>query len=253
MAQKIILSQTARPELVEYIESLGYEVELFGPIGTVQAPLSCHPDMVFCRLGGDTVYTGDPTMLGPDYPQDIIYNACSTGKYFIHNLKYTAPELLEAAERLDLRKVNVSQGYAKCSTCVVSEDAIITYDRGIARATRAAGLDVLTIEPGHVELPGYDTGFIGGASGLVRDLRNATGAAGASGLVQDLRNATDAAGASGLVRDLRDTEESQPILIFNGDLPAHPDARAIMDFAEEHGVRVKYFSGWKLTDIGSII
>ncbi|MBQ7640517.1 MAG: hypothetical protein IJS91_05970 [Bacteroidales bacterium] len=220
MAQKIILSKTARPELAAYIESLGYEVVPFGPIDNVQEPLKYHPDMVFCRLDRDTVYAGDPSKLRPQYPGDIVYNACSTGKHFIHNLKYTAPELLRAAEQHNLATIHVSQGYAKCSTCVVGEDAIITYDRGIARAAETAGMDVLTIRPGHVELPGYDTGFIGGATGLL------TGPT---------------------------SENTRPILIFNGDLSAHPDWRAIEDFAAEHGVEVKYFSGWKLTDIGSII
>ncbi|MBQ1825580.1 MAG: hypothetical protein II113_03075, partial [Firmicutes bacterium] len=46
---------------------------------------------------------------------------------------------------------------------------------------------------------------------------------------------------------------SPQILVFNGDLSAHPDYRAITDFASEHGVGVKFFADWKLTDIGSII
>lgn len=207
--------------MITYLGSLGYQVEPFGPIDNVQEPLRCHPDMLHCRLDRDTVFTGDTARLSPAYPGDIIYNACSTGKFFVHNLKYTAPELLDKVEELGLIRVNVSQGYAKCSTCVVGEDAIITYDRGIAKAADAAGMDVLAIEPGHVELPGYDTGFIGGASGLVTDLRTPA--------------------------------PSPQILVFNGDLSAHPDYRAITDFASEHGVGVKFFADWKLTDIGSII
>ncbi|MCR5182791.1 MAG: hypothetical protein K6D56_07175 [Clostridia bacterium] len=238
MAQKIILSKTARPELASYIEDLGYEVEPFGPIDHVQEPLRCHPDMLLCRLDQDTVFKGEQARLSPAYPGDIIYNACSTGKFFIHNLKYTAPELLAAADEMGLIRLNVSQGYAKCSTCVVSEDAIITYDRGIAGAAAAAGLEVLDIGPGHVELPGYNTGFIGGASGLVRDLSRDT-----AELTQDPCTKIDPAGG----------RIPRPILVFNGDLSAHPDFRAITDFAEEHGAEVKFFADWKLTDIGSII
>jgi len=243
MTPKIILSKTAQPELITYLGSLGYQVEPFGPIDNVQEPLRCHPDMLHCRLNRDTVFTGDPARLSPAYPGDIIYNACSTGKFFIHNLKYTAPELLGKVEELGLIRVNVSQGYAKCSTCVVGEDAIITYDRGIAKAAVAAGMDVLVIEPGHVDLPGYDTGFIGGASGLVTDLRTHGDHHGVS--AQDLP-APDAAQPA-------PPAPSPQILVFNGDLSAHPDYRAITDFASEHGVGVKFFADWKLTDIGSII
>ena len=65
--------------------------------------------------------------------------------------------------------MNVKQGYACCSIVPVDEDSIITADRGIARAAEAAGIRVLTVEAGHVELPGYDTGFLGGTSGRVGD------------------------------------------------------------------------------------
>ena len=98
MTPKIILSKTAQPELTTYLGSLGYQVEPFGPIENVQEPLRCHPDMLHCRLNRDTVFTGDSARLSPAYPGDIIYNACSTGKFFIHNLKYTAPELLGKVE-----------------------------------------------------------------------------------------------------------------------------------------------------------
>ncbi len=268
MAQKIILSKTARPELASYIEGLGYEVEPFGPIDHVQEPLRCHPDMLLCRLDRDTVFKGEPARLSPAYPGDIIYNACSTGKFFIHNLKYTAPELLAAADEMGLIRLNVSQGYAKCSTCVVREDAIITYDRGIAGAAAAAGLEVLVIRPGYVELPGYNTGFIGGASGLVRDLSRdaAEPTPNSRDAAEPTQDPSDAAEPTPNPREAAELTQDpctkidpaggripRPILVFNGDLSAHPDFRAITDFAEEHGAEVKFFADWKLTDIGSII
>ena len=75
-----------------------------------------------------------------------------------------------------------------------------------------AGIDVLTIRPGYVELPGYDTGFIGGTSGRVGNE-----------------------------------------VIFNGDLSAHPDFPEIRDFIADRGIGLKYFIGYPLRDIGSII
>ena len=94
----------------------------------------------------------------------------------------------------------------------VDENAIITYDRGIAAKAVKAGLEVLTIESGHVLLEGYETGFIGGASGRIGDE-----------------------------------------IVFNGDLRKHPDFRAITEFVEGRGLKVRYFPGHDLTDIGSII
>ena len=56
----------------------------------------------------------------------------------------------------------VKQGYAKCSTVLVNEQACITADTSIAAAVKQCGLDVLQIRPGFVELPGYPYGFLGG-------------------------------------------------------------------------------------------
>ena len=239
----VYLSAIAEVELKDYLCGRGFKISEFGPIEGLSEGIACHPDLVFCRLFyGDTtafestsplqsssdcfvsamglsgpgLFCGDESHLKPQYPGDVLYNACSTGKYFLHNLKYTAPELLEAARSAGLELIDIPQGYAKCSIAVVSETAIITYDRGIAATIKAAGgiLDVLLIEPGHIELPGYSTGFIGGCTGL----------------------------------DYIHNE-----LIINGDLSLHPDGDRIREFVESHGVTVRDFPGRPLTDIGSII
>lgn len=165
--RKVILAKNADRRLIEYLGEKGYDVELFGPIPHVAEPLSCHPDMLITWLGHGCIFRGESELLAPSYPGDIRYNAASTGKYFLHNLKYTDPALLESAKNNGLKLIDVRQGYAKCSTCVVNPDSIITYDKGIAVPARAAGMDVLEISPGYIELPGFDTGFIGGCSGHI--------------------------------------------------------------------------------------
>lgn len=127
-----------------------------------------HPSgyIYVCALR-DGLYHGERFLLHPDYPGHAIFNGCSTGKYFIHNLKYTAPDLLEAVRREGQIQVHVAQGYAKCSCVVVDEDSIITADRGIWKEAVKAGMDVLLIERSQVILQGYPYGFLGGASGKV--------------------------------------------------------------------------------------
>ena len=211
MKNKVIVSRDAGKELKNHLSEKA-DLMIFEPIDTVAEPVRCHPDLVYCRLKEDIIFMGNERLLKPVYPGDIIYNGFSTGKYFIHDLEHTERQLLKAVNDLELIPVNVKQGYACCSIVPVDEDSIITYDRGIAKAAEAAGLSVLTVESGHVELPGYDTGFIGGTSGRVGDE-----------------------------------------IIFNGDLSAHPDCQAIRQFIEERGLKVRYFSGYPLRDIGSII
>ena len=185
----IYISADCDSRLTEYLTKLGYEISCIRSEGIVAQPVSNHPDMFICRLGiapdaeiilcpGRSEYPGGihfctegsgRTVPGHEYPHDIAYNAACSGKFFIHNLKYTAPELLRAAEERNMQFINVKQGYAKCSTVVVDEESIITYDRGIAGACSRAGMNVLTVNPGYVVLPGYNCGFIGGASGRADD------------------------------------------------------------------------------------
>ena len=171
----IYVSSEADNRLISWLSSCGYAVEEFRTDGIVAGPLSCHPDMFMCKMGVSddseiiSYFMQNETRLSSEYPEDIPFNVACTGKYFIHNLKYTAPVLLKRAEELGLEMVNVRQGYAKCSTVIVDEDSVITYDRGLGKACTEAGMDVLMITPGHILLPGYDTGFIGGASGRIGD------------------------------------------------------------------------------------
>lgn len=211
MRNKVIVSKDAYKPVTDYLAEIA-DVEFFEPLDNVAEPVKNHPDLLYCRLDEEVVFKGRPELLSEEYPSDIIYNAFSTGKYFIHDLKHTDKVLLGCAEAMGLIPVNVKQGYACCSIVPVDEDSVITYDRGIAKAAEAAGMNVLVVEPGHVELPGYDTGFIGGTSGKVGDE-----------------------------------------IIFNGDLSVHPDFEAIREFIEAKGLKVKYFEGYPLRDIGSII
>ena len=102
---------------------------------------------------------------GGKYPYDCLLCAAISGDRLLYCSKSTDPSI---TERYDLL-VDLPQGYVKCSCAILADGAIITADRGIAKVTLAEGIDTLLISPGHVDLPGYDYGFIGGASGLCGD------------------------------------------------------------------------------------
>ena len=61
------------------------------------------------------------------------------------------------------------QGYARCSILPVNEDSIITADWGVAKICISAGMNVLLIRPGHIQLTGFNYGFIGGCGGRIGD------------------------------------------------------------------------------------
>lgn len=162
---KIYLSEAAHPLLLEYLKDCGYSLEIIKSSEITYEPVNSHPDIFMCSLGiGKPVFFGCPEKIGRKYPENIIYNAACTGKYFIHNLKYTDPNLLAAVP--NAVKINVSQGYTKCNTLIVDEDSIITSDVGIYNSCYGK-LDVLLIKPGNIKLKNFPYGFIGGASGRI--------------------------------------------------------------------------------------
>lgn len=154
------------------------------PDGRLASPVSGHPDMLLFTDGNVAVveesyarfrrdrlapYLSCGRMLtaavprGKAYPNDIGLNALAVGRFIFCNAAHTAKEILACGKEI----VDVRQGYAACSALVLSSSCIVTADPSIARAAEKHGIDVVSVRPGFVRLPGYDTGFVGGASARV--------------------------------------------------------------------------------------
>lgn len=199
------------------------------PLLSVQT--ASHPDMSLLHIGGNKVLVSASIFdniahlydEGLDcvssnfsqdskYPNDVGLNVCIVGNVAMHRLHCTAQDALRHLQ-IRYRLEDVAQGYTKCSVCVVNERAIITADPSIASAAGKLGIDVLQISPGYIELPGHDTGFIGGASGLL----------------------------------------SPNVLCFTGRIDHHPDVNRIYAFAEAHKVSILCLTDKPCFDVGSII
>jgi len=89
------------------------------------------------------------------------------GDYAIHNFKYTDKKIMEFIDNKGLKKINVEQGYTKCSICVVDDNSVIISDKGIYNKLDETEIDCLLIETGYIELFDMNYGFIGGCSGLI--------------------------------------------------------------------------------------
>ena len=159
------VSALADERLTDYLRSRGCRVVSVGPLENLAVPVACHPDLLYCSLGG-RIYAGDPALLKPEYPGDVLYNAAAVGEYFLCS-KYTHPGLIEASGRTP---VLLPQGYVKCNLVVADEGHVITEDAGIARdLAKIPEIECLKIEAGAVKLPGYSYGFLGGCSGRLED------------------------------------------------------------------------------------
>ena len=214
--------------------SMGIELLKVRPHPDLYEAVSGHPDMLLHPIGGELIVYAPgtdkalldaltirgfkllkgETELASSYPADIAYNVARVGGWYFHNLKFTDPVVKRQLDKCGVEPVHVGQGYSKCSVLPVNEHAILTTDKGIARAAEKKGLDVLFMaDEGAIRLPGLNRGFIGGTGGM--------------------------AGKS--------------VCVLNGD-PNKLDCSGLLaDFASENDIIIKSLSHGQVTDIGSIL
>ncbi|MBC5996721.1 hypothetical protein EAI30_06415 [Romboutsia ilealis] len=200
--------------------------------GTYNA-IKYHPDISVCKLNDNNIvvapnvysYYNDilsnynfnvikgNSTISNKYPNNIQYNVAILGNYAIHNFKYTDNIILEYLDRFNIKKINVKQGYSKCSICIVDENSLITSDEGIHKEVIKYGIDSLLIEKGYIDLFDLDYGFIGGCSGLI----------------------------------------SKDTLSFFGDIKKHPDYNKILEFVNKKNKKIVSLSNENLLDLGSLI
>lgn len=236
----VAIGEPYLPLLHDRFEELGIAVIPIPNIGSVALEVRGHADLALHHVGGYNIIASSDTYsriqirlsgmdsrfgmdswniipslgnLSPKYPGDIALNALRIGRYLFCNMEHTDVRLLEYCEKYCIEVVNVKQGYTKCSVCVVQEDAAITSDPQLAEVMVQKRINVLVIEPGYIDLEGYDYGFIGGASGKI----------------------------------------AADTLCFTGSLKNHPSNNSICDFLKEHGVNKVELTERRCFDIGSII
>ena len=80
-----------------------------------------------------------------------------------------AKEIKDYALENGYELIDVKQGYAGCTTLVLNENNAVTGDPSIKIAMEKSGINVLFIDEDNIRLPGYNKGFIGGASLVIND------------------------------------------------------------------------------------
>jgi len=220
---QLFLSEKIPKHLTNQLEELGYVIRKLAPYKNLEAPVASHPDMILCLIDGKLFVPQDYYVenrgvfdgvslcplnadVRPKYPMDVRFNALIMNGCVYGRTDVICDEILKSVNKY----VFVKQGYAACSTLVLSQTAAVTADRSIAEALLKNGIDVCTIEQGHIALEGYDCGFIGGASVRLND----------------------------------------NTVAFFGDIKYHPDHDKISEFAKKHNVRLISLSDEPLCDFG---
>lgn len=179
---KIVVMSTNNRELVNRVEELSIKVLSSENLSKLLIFEQYHTDLQFLHYNKDTVFVlKECTSLKEnlkkyfpnvieirkniekDYPNNVMLNCVVLNDKLICNTKTISDEVLQMAIKDNLKIINVNQGYTKCSTCIVNENAIITSDKSIYKSCRNE-MDVLLIRQGYIELSGTDYGFIGGSS-----------------------------------------------------------------------------------------
>lgn len=147
------------------------------------------------------------------YPCDVKLNAALIGDKLICNNDFVAEEIKSFCNKNDITIIHTKQGYTKCSLCVVSENAVITEDDGLASLLKFYQFDVLKIKPGFVHLSDKHNGFIGGATGKI----------------------------------------SEHQMYFSGDLSRHPNYEEILNFLNKYNIEPVFNKNRQLNDFGGFI
>ena len=185
-----VISQEVPEEIRRTLRQSFEDVIPLPPDDELAPPVSCHPDMIFAVLDGcmflsaryyerNTAVIDRIALLGgltvcPEeivrnerYPNDVAFNIAVWRDAVICRPDVSCRALLTFAEERGYRIVPVKQGYTGCS-CLVTDDAVLTFDRGIAKVLEREKIPCVRLTEGGVNLPGYGngSGFIGGAGGF---------------------------------------------------------------------------------------
>ena len=217
-------------ESITKLNSLGIETIIVKRDLRLPEPVDSHADLQMLHMGGNDIFchnehlcTGElsekfnirqiAAVAGNKYPDDVKLNCTLIGDKLICNKRTVAPEILEYAESCGLTVINVNQGYARCSICVVNENVIITDDESIFTAAQNFLNDALFISKGSIGLNGYGYGFIGGCCGKIDKNK----------------------------------------IAFNGAIESHKDYKDIIDFLYKYNTEIVELHGDPLYDIGGIL
>lgn len=218
------------PCFVREIENHGHTVISSDTVDIFPIPEQKHADMQILPINSDIFILNECTALaekipnerliycdekaGDKYPENILLNFLFLNNTLYGKLSAIDKNLLDFCEENNIRTVNINQGYARCSTLVLNEKAVITSDFSIEKALKNDGVEVLLISSGNIILDGYNYGFIGGASGKL----------------------------------------DENTVAFFGNVTSHPDYRRIEKFCNNHNISIKILcKDMPLTDIGGIV
>lgn len=166
------------------------KVVLTKPNKNILEGINSHPDLLVRKLDEETLAVDAQNLnyyseifknknlvpiqnIQSPYPGHIKLNFAVYKNLFIHNLKFTDKLVLNYFKEKGYEFIDVKQGYTKCNL-VIGKNCLITSDVGIYKKLKDKA-KILLIEHKQIMLKNFEYGFIGGATGLVKNTLLFTG------------------------------------------------------------------------------
>lgn len=181
----IIVDKKAPAEAKENLCRYGEVIEL-ETSGIVYETVSGHPDIFCFAHNGNFVvspslpeeyisllnnnlvkYKIGTKQTSSEYPASAHYNAAVVNSCLIHKLDITDDAILDLFP--EEKRINVKQGYGRCSVIPLKGNNAIVSDAGIYNVLTKAGCNALLVSQEGIVLPGFRNGFIGGTCGVRGD------------------------------------------------------------------------------------
>lgn len=229
-AVSLVAISSSAGESINKLNTLGIETLKINPDHSFPTPVNSHADLQLLHMGNNLIFSQNEHLFsgesdekffqhiinekpGNKYPDDVRLNCAFIGKNIICNEKTVSREILEYGYMNGFNIINVSQGYSKCSICILNENSIITDDESIFTAVGKFLNDAELISKGSIVLKGYNYGFIGGCCGKI----------------------------------------DKDKIAFNGMIESHKDCKKIMDITQRNNIKIIELCDSALTDIGGIL
>lgn len=187
MSDFVIVSNQINENFEKELRNCGLDVIRIDENKNLYTAINTHADIIVCKIDDQIVLEKQAyykyrdilsnrgyrlivasEIVNDKYPHDVKLNLAYTGEFAIHNFKYTDKVLLDILNKKNIKKLNIKQGYSKCSILIVDDKSIITSDSGIYESLKY-DLNCLLIKKGSILLNSLEYGFIGGATGRYKD------------------------------------------------------------------------------------
>ena len=172
------IPQQAKENLLKY-----GKLVLLETTGITEESISGHPDVFICETENKIIispnlpdkikrkfsenkisFNEGEKPVGIDYPEAAHYNAVVKDNCIIHRNDITDLQIIN--ECRGFKRINVNQGFTRCSLLPLGNNNFITSDEGIYKILLQEKFNALKVSTEGIILPGHKYGFFGGTCGF---------------------------------------------------------------------------------------